>query len=369
MPDPTLSELAQMLTALGNKLQHPNVHRPWTQWSEDETLHIIGVYDNPFRWRTRREHAANAIRHLRNTPNVALHVVELAHGTRPFELTGEHPNDVQVRTDSEMWHKENLINVAATRLPADYKYAGYCDMDFHFTRHDWALEAIHLLQHHDFVQLFSSYSDLTPQVPHSNTGHRPYRLNSSFGWNYTHQAEFKARKLAQCKKDPYYGLPVPQGALFPFGMAPGSPGGAWAWKRSAFDTVGGLLDTCVLGSGDWHMAFGLIEGTSARLETEFTGRAYNASIRSWQARAALLSRNIGCVDNFAVHYFHGTHGRRAYGDRWRILVNHDFDPVRDLARDWQGVWRWAGNKPRLRDDVRKYFLERDEDGGEATAMM
>jgi hypothetical protein len=70
------------------------------------------------------------------------------------------------------------------------------------------------------------------------------------------------------------------------------------------------------------------------------------------------------VDNFAVHQFHGSHRLRAYGDRWQILVNHDFDPVRDLARDWQGIWKWAGNKPRLRDDMRKYFVARNEDSTE-----
>lgn len=374
MPDqpvPTLSEIATQLTAVGNRLRHPGVHRPWTQWSEDETLHILGIYTNPFRWHSRREHALNAIRHLRNCPNVALHVVELAYGDRPFEVTGEHPNDVQVRTpDAVMWHKENLINVGAARLPAGYKYAGYVDMDFHLTRHDWALEAIHLLQLHDFVQLFSSYSDLTPATPHSDTGHRPYRINSTFAWNYLHPEEFKARKTALCKTDPYYGLPIPSTGEFPFGLAPGSPGGGWAWRRSAFDTVGGMLDTCILGSGDWHMAMGLIEASSARLETEYTGQAYNQSIRAWQARAALLTRNIGCVDNYAVHAFHGTHRQRAYGNRWQILVDHDFDPVRDLARDWQGVWRWAGNKPRLRDDVRRYFINRAEDHpGDQKAML
>ena len=33
----------------------------------------------------------------------------------------------------------------------------------------------------------------------------------------------------------------------------------------------------------------------------------------------------------------------------------------DLVRDHQGLIGFAGNKPRLRDDVRAYFAERDED--------
>lgn len=363
--DPDILKLAEQLSAIGNRLWHPDTHRPFTQFSEAETLHIVGVYTNPFRWRKRRELANDCIRHLRSAANVVLHVVELAYGDRPFEVTGEHPNDVQVRTTDELWHKENLINVGIAHCPSTWKYGGYCDLDFHFTRHDWALEAIHLLQHHEFVQLFSSYADLSPETPHSTDGHRPYRMNSTFAWNYLHQAEFQARKMNHCGTDPYYGLPIPQAAgVFPFGFAPGAPGGAWAWRRSAFDIVGGMLDTCILGSGDWHMAFGLIDGISSRLETEFTGRAYNESIQAWQNRARLLTRNIGCVDNFAVHHFHGSHRQRGYGDRWQIIVEHDLNPVRDLARDWQGVWRWAGNKPLLRDDVRAYFINRAEDSTE-----
>jgi hypothetical protein len=331
---------------------------------------MVVVYSNPFRYRTRREYMNDAIRHLRTAPNVRCYVVELAYGRRPFEVTGEHPDDVQLRTDVEMWHKENLIDLGVQRFPPNALYGGYMDGDFHFTRHDWALEAIHMLQHHHFVQLFSAYSDLTAESPTSDTGHRPYRVKNSFAWNFLHQREFlerkKAERAGQIKTDPYYGLPLPLPKMFPFGFAPGAPGGAWAWNMDSFTSVGGLLDTCILGSADWHMAFGLAEIPSARLETEFTGRAYNESIRNWQTRAATLKYHpgkspIGCVDNYAVHFFHGSHNKRGYGDRWQILVKNDFNPGTDIARDWQGVWRWTGVKPALRDQVRRYFLDRRED--------
>jgi len=355
----------------GANLHHPDIHRPWSDWSEAQTLHMVVVYNNPFRWRTRRELVNDCIRHLRHTPNVQTYVVELAYGRRPFEVTGENPLDIQLRTDVEMWHKENLINLGVSRFPPEALYGGYTDGDFHFTRHDWALEAIHMLQHHHFVQLFSAYSDLTAETATSYTGHRPYRIKSSFAWNYLHQKEFLERKKAEQKiretTDPYYGLKIPAPVgKWPFGFAPGAPGGAWAWNMDAFTSVGGMLSTCILGSGDWHMAFGLADIPSARLETQYTGRAYNESIRAWQKRASKLKFHpgksaIGCVDNYATHFFHGSHNRRGYGDRWQILVRHDFNPVTDIAPDWQGVWRWTGDKPVLRDEVRRYFIERFED--------
>jgi hypothetical protein len=346
--------------------QHPDVHRPWSEWSEAQTLYIVIPYSNPFRWRTRRTLYNDCYRHLAASANAVPILVELAYGARPFEVTeAGHPNHVQLRTECELWHKENLINLGIQRIPPTALYAGYCDGDFHFTRQDWALEAIHMLQHYHFVQLFSSYADLTGEDSTSDRGHRPYRHNSSFAWNFTHQSEFLAKQTAKAARDPYYGLPIPTKG-FPFGFPPGSPGGAWAWNMASFDAVGGMLDTCIIGSADWHMALGLASLNSARGETDLAGRAYNKSIFDWQARAANLKYTpgkapIGCVDNFAVHHFHGSHKSRSYGDRWHMLVTHDFDPSADIHRDRQGVWMWTGNKPALRDQMRNYFVGRRED--------
>lgn len=353
-------------------LNHPNVHTPWSSWSEDQRLYLVVPYSNPFRWQTRRKLFNDTLRHLWACPNIVPVPVELAYGDRPFEVTDpDMPNVLQLRTECELWHKENLINVACSRIPSTAKYAGYCDADFHMTRYDFGLEAIHMLQHYHFVQLISSYTDLTAAGSTSDTGLRPYRSNSSFAWNYLHQTQFLETKKRQGSGrvgcDPYYGLPIPKpSGVFPFGYAPGAPGGAWAWNCSSFDAVGGLLDTCILGSADWHMAFGLIDAPSSRLETEQTGQAYNKAILDWQKRASQLKFHygkapMGCVDNYAVHFFHGSHRSRGYGDRWQILVHHDFDPGSDVHRDRQGIWRWTGNKPALRDEVRRYFVTRDED--------
>ncbi len=161
--------------------------------------------------------------------------------------------------------------------------------------------------------------------------------------------------------------PFHPAATFPFGYAPGATGGAWSWRRDAFDTVGGMLDTCVLGSADWHMAFGLVQATNVASEMKRCTQPYVNSVLAWQTRAAKLDRiegrsPIGCIDNFATHAFHGSKVLRAYGERWALLQKWDFNPATDIARDFQGLWRWTGNKPGLRDDVTRYFIERSEDG-------
>jgi hypothetical protein len=156
----------------------------------------------------------------------------------------------------------------------------------------------------------------------------------------------------------------------------GNPGLGWAFRRSAFDAVGGLLDRCILGSGDGFMAFGLA-GTYDELKkygvplnmrhwsevrniTLYT-EAYRSAIYAWQERAARLTRNIGYVDQHVIHHYHGPKDRRGYTTRDAILIEEKYDPMRDVYPDYQGILQLSPDKPRLRDRIRAYFLSRVED--------
>ena len=288
---------------------HPNVHEAWRGWSADQTLHVIAVYQNPFRWRTRRELFHNFCEHMRATSNVALHVVEVAFGDRPFEVST--PADIQLRTRHVLWLKENAINVAVQRLPADWKYAAYVDGDFNFTRQDWALETIHALQHYPWVQTFSSYAALGPE-------HIPLRVRPSFAYVYRTYPMFTVSggcdagfvdarpwtregfvdgRGSQPKPPAGKTAPAPVNGVtqqrFRKLSEPGATGGAWAWTREGFSSVGGLLDTCILGSGDWHVAFGLV-GDKGLYSEGLCTPAYVDSITRWQRRAyAAIHGRIG----------------------------------------------------------------------------
>jgi len=356
------------------QLQHPNVHRAWSAWSEDQTLHVVCVYINPFRWRTRRQLFHEFRLHMEKAPNVRLHVVEVAFGDRPFEVTSpENPDDIQLRTSDALWHKENALNIGISRLTAGWKYAAIIDADFHFTRHDWALEAIHQLQHYAWVQLFSSYAVQGPKG-------RPLQIRPSFAFAYHDRFQGSMETHAMmCESNG-----APHGEYRPKpckpqhhhhrhharNTTPGATGGAWAFTRFAFDAVGGLLDTCILGAADWYMAFGLIGNTTdGHPEAQSCGQAYAESIRRWQVRAfQSIKGNIGYIDNFCIHGFHGELKNRGYGSRWMILRDHDFDPLTDITRDWQGLLRFTGNKPRFRDEIRRYFVSRSEDSTECEAQ-
>jgi len=347
-------------------LKHPNVHRAFSQWSEEQTLHVAVAYSNPFRWRVRRELLNDFRKHMGASPNVVLHVGELAYGDRPFEVTSEeNPLDIQLRTNHELFHKENLQNAIVQKgFPANWKYGACIDGDFTFVRPDWALEAIHQLQHYDFVQLFSSYMDLSG--PTLGTGMRPLRINNSFAYNYI-QSGFRLPagysdggwKKLKPEQVPYHGGEAVgvKGALLPVGAT----GGAWSFRRSAWDTVQGMLDVCILGHGDWFMTFGLVAEQAPDVGMAKYSDGYRRIITEWQKNAIRLKKNIGYIDNFAVHHFHGSKQRRVYEKRWKLLIDNKFDPLSDLRRDWQGIYQLSGDKPALRDAIRDYFITRSED--------
>ena len=262
------------------------------------------------------------------------YIVELALRDRHHEITSfDNPRHVQLWGESELWYKENLFNVGVRHLPQDWKYVLLCDADFLFTRADWAEETLHLLQHYHAVQ---PYKYLT----YETHDHKPTSRMPSFSYLHVNR------------------LAMPAG----YGH-PGTPGGAWAFRRSAFAQIGGMLETCILGSGDWHMAHGLAMRPNHHPELKRFQQIpqYVDSITKWTKRAAVLKGNIGYVDAHAIHFWHGPMAKRQYITRPEILIRNRFDPTTDLMHDENGVLQLTGNKPALRDDIRAYFKQRDED--------
>lgn len=296
-------------------------------------LYVITVIFNQNRYASRYKLYHGFQKHVEDSGGV-LYTVEIALRDRHHEVTHpDNPQNVQLRTESELWYKENGGNVGLGKLPHDWEYVAFVDADFVFTRPDWVTETLHMLQHYDAVQMFSNLTYLT----HDHVVHNQMK---GFVWTHVNQSA---------------ALPKEYGHR-------GAVGGAWAYRRSALEKLGGLLDVCILGSADWHMAFALAMRDDVHPEMKFQSiPQYVKSINDWKTRAKDLRGNIGYVDAHAVHHWHGPLKNRGYGTRWRILTDNHFDPYQDLKRDWQGLISLTKHKPKLRDDIRQYFRARNED--------
>jgi hypothetical protein len=309
----------------------------------DAPLYVVAPISNPSRYRSRYALYRDFEKYIADAGAV-LYTVEAAYGDRDFAITDPaNPRHVRLRTSHELWHKENLINIGVSRLPADWKYVAWIDADVRFARPDIVAETIHQLQHHSVVQMFAHATDLGPQ-------HQPLR---SFEGFVAQWLQSSAQSGSAKSRSHHYGV--------------WHPGYAWACRRDAWDHLGGLIDFAVIGSADRYMACALIGEITQALSLDLARgcQAYTQWCFEWQARAEThIKHNIGFVDGLLLHYFHGAKKNRGYMNRSAVLWKNRFDPAKDIKRDWQGLWQLADRKIALRDGLRAYFRSRDEDSTE-----
>lgn len=296
-------------------------------------LWVVTVVSNPVRFKSRYELYKRFERHCVER-GVNLITVELAFGSRPFELTDRNNHHhVQLRSSDEIWHKENMINLGIQRLPHDWKYVAWIDADVEFMRDDWAEEIVHQLQHYEIIQLFQHAVDLGPKG-------EVLKVHDGFMYSYVTGKP----KPSKAKNYPHW-----------------HPGYAWAARRETIDELGGLIDFAVLGSADHHMAWALVGNVLEYAPKNIT-EGYKRRLLTWQERANVhVNKNVGYMPGTIYHRWHGRKKDRKYVERWDILFKHGFDPDHDLMRDWQGLYHLSDKGERMRVDLRGYFHSRNED--------
>jgi len=344
-----------------NHCHHP-AHAPYSVpaiLAFDDKLYVIAVVSNPVRYHSRYRLYRAFEKHVADAGAILL-TVEMAFGGRPFEVTqAGNPLHVQLRSDFELWHKENLINIGISRLPVEAQYIAWIDADVTFARPDWAQETIQQLQHYAVVQMFSQSTDLGPN-------HEPFE--NAIGWieSINRGYAFKGGG-SKPERD---GSTTKPGKCKSCGYVKGAwhSGLGWAARRDALDKVGGLIDSAILGSADRNMAAGLFGFMEDTIDSTFSP-FYREHLLEWQTRAERnIRRNVGQVPGLIVHHWHGRKTQRGYTSRWKILSEHQFNPPKDLMRDTQGLWQLRDHgdlrSAKLRDAIRGYFRSRNEDGNE-----
>ena len=316
---------------LVNHIQNPKLR-------SQNTLYVVGVCSNPVRWHSRYRLAREWIAHMLSTPHVDLTVVETAIGDREFELYPQSANyhHVTLRTNSEAWIKESMINIGFRRimgLNPDAKYFAWIDMDVFFRDLNWAQETMHQLQTFPVVQPWQDCADLGPH-----------------GGIMRHFRSFGFQHQRRVKKQTHPGQPYEYAHT----------GFAWACTRAFLEQVVMLMDFPILGSADHHMGFAMTGEVDLTIHNGMSASFFRLC-REWQERALKITHGeVGFTTGRIEHMFHGPKNRRYYRERWQILIDNHYDPDKDLIRDSQGLVTLVG-KPKLEQAIRLYNRSRSED--------
>jgi hypothetical protein len=291
-------------------------------------LYVVAVISNPARFQTRYKLFNEFCERMRKEDNVVLVTLELQQGLRPFITDAI----IKLRTNYEIWYKENLINIAVQHLPSHWKYMAWIDADVEFQNKNWVSDTIDQLQTYRIVQLFSHAIDLgiKKETLHVHTG---------FAYQYVNGETWKEARYGNFWH----------------------PGYAWAITREAYNDIGGLMEFPILGSADNHMSLSFIGMVNKSLNSKLHEN-YKMLANIFQDRCERhIKRNIGFVHGTILHHFHGNKVDRKYQDRWKILIENKFDPLRDLKKDCNNLWQLEDTKIKLRDDIIMYFRQRNED--------
>lgn len=318
-----------------------------------ETLYVVTCVFNPLGWKSRIDLYKKFERYMEQC-GVVLITTEIALKQRPFEVTKPYnKNHVQLRSDSIMWFKECGLNAGIKHVKEIYpeaKKIAWIDADVTFSNPNWVQDTLLGLDNYDVLQLFSHSQSLDPN------NNMQWQNNSIF-YKFIHSISYSQKPAKPLSH--VYG---------------GHPGLAWASTMEKLDALGGLMDFCVHGSADTHMAFALMGEPKydAHIEkgvltpNDYTSQGYKDAISAWKTRCdEVIKKNIGYINGICFHYWHGRSQVRGYKKRYSLIQFHKFDPYVDLVRDDNGLYKWTGNKPDFVNDLRLSLMERNEDGNEA----
>lgn len=305
-------------------------------------FHVITMVSNPCRYKSRFE-LYRKFKQYMTSCGVDLWTIELAMGATPFNITDPtNPRDIRMQYYDELWVKENALNVLISRLPSDWEYVAWIDADIEFLRKDWLTEAMYQLQRYQIIQMWENAIDYGPDLEVIGP------TAESFMSRYVKR-----------------GFSYPEG---PQGYGEYHPGYAWAARREAIDGMGTLYDKAILGAGDRHMALAWVGKTANSFHPDMHSK-YMENILQFEARCRTTIRHdVGFMRGTINHFWHGRKKDRGYYDRWKILIDAQYDPGADIRRNSEGIYCLNDDMtPRflkLRDGIKNYFKSRNEDTNE-----
>ena len=276
----------------------------------DNTLYVILPYYNFAKAKSRTRLFLEFVDRYKNLTSIKILIVEATIVNEEFQLPTQIKDDVYMhlkyKLESPFWCKENLINVAVSKLyhsNEDWQYVAWIDAEIKFLNKNWVNDTIDELKRSHFVQLFKHVVRLGPNNEISE-------VFDSKGF------------ISQINNH-----------TFKFGKA----GFAWACTRWALEKTKGLTDVNIVGHGDSFIALSLLNKADnwishfLRFKTnDLNTDNYANLLRKKQKLFEVNNLKFGYINGIITHDWHGSIKDRNFSNRMRIL--RDYDPQVDLKR-------------------------------------
>lgn len=273
-----------------------------------------------------------------------------------FELSDDDAEVLlRVSGGDLLWQKERLLNIGMTQARSTWPGAdlAFLDCDIVFAEAGWDGRVVEALDRFPAVQCYSTVGYL----PEGSVLEGPMAAIA----RSTGQTVMPSLARALDKGRGLFGIREGASVVYAPNQTPltGNPGMAIALRPDALPGFR-FYERNVVGGGDLLLAAAL----AGRLEEAFTHRDYSAAhredLRAWAARCISPDSRLGCVPEHLVHLWHGDLRNRRYSERNAILVNHGFDPVRDVDPEPSGGLRLAKGADALRRAVGEYLGSRND---------
>lgn len=313
--------------------------------SSSDLVYIITVYFNPVQSERRFQLHTEFHQRLKGNKNVILVTIECAFNNSPFEVTSpnKEPLEIQIKSNSILWIKENLINIGLQKLKnnktflQECKYVAWVDADIEFMDVNWFEKLKLSLTKFSIVQMFKYALFLDPNQKLLET-------HTSFGYYYS------SKNLKLIKGE------------YPH------PGYSWCTTKENILKLGNIYDMGILGSNDTHMSFALIgEYEKGFLKSFNYEQDFKNSVLKWQNRVVkIFKKKVGFIDMNIKHFWHGSRNNRQQIFRWQLLNEFNFNPIKDLIKMKDGHYELKANKNKLETHLIKILinLKKDEEDQE-----
>lgn len=241
-------------------------------------------------------------------------------------------------SDHLMFHKENLLNLAAARIPKHYTKLCFVDADIVFSNPAWpqlvsaSLESYDIVQPMDWCEFLDQHDNV---IQHETMAGKP-------------PVAMLMRRNEEIRLNRYH------------------CGFAWAFRREVFDALGGFYDRALSGSGDSAFTYAVAKSDSSKccmrgyFDWAPTDSKYflSPSYVEYRANAQRLNLSFGYVlNNTARHLYHGSTDVRGYGDaRAQHLPAMTADNEYPVCYRDDGLLEWKSEQHK--EQMLPYFVRR-----------